>query len=295
MAVRSKYISPEVYNRVHKLVLRARAIVEGTIVGQHRSPYHGFSVEFRQHREYTPGDDLRYLDWKVFGRSDRFFLKQYEQETNFIAHILLDLSESMRYGSVHGQEKVEYAKLMAATLSYLILAQRDSVAVGVFNDQLVDYIQPSTNPAHLHHICHVFETTPPAQKTDLGSIMGEFATRLKRRGVVIVISDFFDDLDRVLEGLQFLKFNRHDLVVFQVLDPYESEFPFRGLVRFEGMEDMGVFRTQPQRIRQSYQQLFNRFCAGLKAGCRRMDVDFQQNFTTRPVDAALREYIARRK
>ena len=295
MAVRSKYIDPEVYNRVHKLVLRARSIVEGTIVGQHRSPYHGFSVEFRQHREYAPGDDLRYLDWKVFGRTDRFFLKQYEQETNFIAHILLDLSESMRYGSAAGREKVEYAKLLAATLSYLILAQRDAVAVGVFTDRLVEYIPPSTNPAHLHHVCHVFETTPAAEKTDLGAILGEFASRLKRRGVVIVISDLFDDLDRVLTGLQYLKYNRHDMAVFQVLDDYEADFPFRGLVRFDGMEDMGKFRTQPERIRRSYRQLFNDFCHNLQAGCRRMNVDFKQVFTSRSVDAALREYLAVRE
>ena len=295
MAVRSKYIDPEVYNRVHKLVLRARAVVEGTIVGQHRSPYHGFSVEFRQHREYAPGDDLRYLDWKIFGRSDRFFLKQYEQETNFIGHLLVDLSESMRYGSAEGKSKAEYAKLFAATLSYLILQQRDSVAVGTFSDRVVEYVPPSTNPAHLYRICHTLETTPAAEKTDLGAILGEFASRLRRRGVVVVISDFFDDLERVLHGLQYLKFNRHDLIVFQILDQFEQSFPFRGLIRFEGMEDEGVFRTQPERIRRSYQESFGQFCNGLKAGCERMNVDFQQVLTTRPVDAALREYLARRR
>ncbi|MCX8037431.1 MAG: DUF58 domain-containing protein [Candidatus Sumerlaeia bacterium] len=295
MAIRSPYIDPEIYNRVHKMVLRARAIVEGTIVGQHRSPYHGFSVEFRQHREYAPGDDLRYLDWKVFGRSDRFFLKQYEQETNFIGHILVDLSESMRYGSKPNQTKAEYAKLLAATLSYLILQQRDAVAVGVFTDRVVQYVPPSTNPAHLYRICHVFESTPAAEKTDLGAILGEFASRLRRRGVVIIISDFFDDLDRVLSGLQYLKFNRHDLIAFQILDEFERSFPFRGLIRFEGMEDEGIFRTQPERIRHSYQELFGRFAEGLKAGCERMDVDFQQVLTARPVDAAIREYLARRR
>ena len=294
MAVRSPYIDPEVYNRVQKLVLRARAIVEGTIVGQHRSPYHGFSVEFRQHREYAPGDDLRYLDWKVFGRSDRFFLKQYEQETNFIGHILVDLSESMRYGSAEGRTKAEYAKLFAATLSYLILMQRDAVAVSVFTDRVIEYIPPSTNPAHLQRICHLFETTPPAEKTDMGAILSEFASRLRRRGVVVVISDFFDDPDRILHGLQYLKFNRHDLIIFQVLDEFERSFPFRGLVRFDGMENEGIFRMQPERIRRSYQELFAGFCEGLKAGCERMNVDFQQIVTARPVDAALREYLARR-
>ena len=280
---------------VSKLVLRAREIVEGTIVGQHRSPYHGFSAQFRQHREYAPGDDLRYLDWKVFGRTDRFFLKQYEQETNFIGHILLDLSESMRYGSVEGNEKAEYAKLLAAALAYLILAQRDAVAVGVFADRLVEYVPPSTSAAHLHHICHVFETTPPAEKTDLGEILASFASRLRRRGVVIVISDFFDDLDRILAGLQYLKFNRHDLILFQILDEFELTFPFRGLIRFDGMEGEGVFRTQPERVRQNYRELFERFRHDLQVGCQRMEIDLQQIFTTRPVGAALREYLARRR
>jgi len=295
MAERSTYIDPEVYNRVRNLMLRARAMVEGTIVGQHRSPYHGFSVEFRQHREYAPGDDLRYIDWKVFGRTDRFFLKQYEQETNFIGHILLDLSESMRYGSQQRKTKAEYAKLLAATLCYLILTQRDSAGVGVFTDRVVDYIPPSANPAHLYHICHLFETTPPAEKTDVGAILSEFASRLRRRGVVVVISDFFDNLDKVLSGLQYLKFNRHDLIAFQILDEFEQTFPFRGLIRFVGMENEGIFRTQPERIRRSYLELFGQFCHDLKVGCQRMDVDFQPVLTTRPVDAALHEYLARRR
>ncbi|MBM3335797.1 DUF58 domain-containing protein [Candidatus Sumerlaeota bacterium] len=295
MAERSKYIDPEVYNRVQKLVLRARAIVEGTIVGQHRSPYHGFSVEFRQHREYAPGDDLRYVDWKVFGRTDRFFLKQYEQETNFICHLLIDLSESMRYGSVAGQTKDDHAKLLAATLCYLILSQRDAVAVATFTDRVVEYVPPSTSIAHLYRICQLFETTPPAEKTDVGAILGQFASRLRRRGVVVVISDFFDDLDRVLSALQYLKFNGHDLIVFHIVDEAEHAFPFRGLVRFDGMEKEGVFRTQPERIRHAYRQLFGQFCEGLKAGCERMNADFQQILTTRPVDAALREYLARRR
>jgi len=295
VAEKSKYIDPETYNRVQKLVLRARSVVEGTIVGRHRSPYRGFSVEFRQHREYAPGDDIRYLDWKVFGRTDRFFLKQYEQETNFIAHIILDLSESMRYGSVEGNEKAEYAKLFAAALSYLVLAQRDAAAVGVFTDRLVEYLPPSTSPAHLFNICRLFETTPPAGKTDIGAILSELASRTRRRGVFIVISDFFDELDRVLSGLQYLKFNRHDVLAFQILDPYEAEFPFRGLIRFEGLEGEDSFRTQPERIRRSYTELFNRFCDDLKIGCRRMNVDYRRVFTNRPVDAVLRECLAQRK
>jgi uncharacterized protein (DUF58 family) len=295
MADRSRYIDPEVYDRVHSLILRARSIVEGTIVGQHRSPYHGFSVEFRQHREYVPGDDIRYLDWKVFGRTDRYYLKQYEQETNFIAHILVDLSHSMHYGGNGAMEKAEYAKLFAATLSYLILAQRDAVAVSVFSDRLVEYIPPSTNPAHLHRICHLFETTEPAEKTDVSGILGEFAQRLKRRGIVVVISDFFDEIDGVLAGLRFLKFNHHDVVAFQVLDESEATFPFRGLVRFEGLEREGSFRTQPDRIRRSYREAFDRACAMLRAGCEQMNVDYQQVFTTRPIDAALRECLARRE
>lgn len=294
MVVRSKYIDPAVYDRVQQLVLRARQIVEGTIVGQHRSPYHGFSIEFRQHREYVPGDDLRYLDWKVLGRTDRFFLKQYEQETNFDAHILLDLSESMHYGS-EATSKAEYAKLLAATLSYLVLAQRDAVGVGVFSDRLVEYIPPSTNPAHLNRICHAFETTEPAAKTDLNGILSEFATRLKRRGIVIIISDCFDEIDNMLKGLQYLKFNRHDLIVFQILDEYESTFPFRGLVRFEGLEDEGIFRTQPDRIRSSYREMFDKACALLRAGCEKMDIDYQRVFTNRSVDAALRECLGRRE
>src|SRR5258708_14157245 len=215
----SKYLDPRVLNRVDKLELAAKLVVEGFMAGWHRSPYHGFSVEFAQHREYTLGDDPRHLDWKIYAKANRYYIKQYEVETNFTAHILHDSSESLLYGSPKAPLiKLEYANFLTAALSYRIVSQTDAVSVGIFNEGLRTFIEPKQSLAHIHRICKELENTTPLKKTDVGDIMHHFAERVSRRGIVVLISDLLDTPERILDGLNHLRFARHEVLVLHVMD-----------------------------------------------------------------------------
>jgi len=264
----NELLDPEAIGRAEALGLAARFIVEGYMSGEHKSPYRGFSVEFTQHREYVAGDDTRHLDWKVLGRTDRYYLKQYEQETNFVAHILLDGSESMRYGS--GQSggggkavtagavatsrlnKFQYGKVLAAALSYLILYQRDAVSVGIFDSSVRSHVPRTGNMASVHAIMNRLAAFDPVGQTGIGTILHEMAGQIRRKGLVILISDLFDDERAIQDGLQHLRFGGHEVIVFHVMDPFELEFPFGGMVEFEGLEHEGIIKTSPADVRTSY-------------------------------------------
>jgi uncharacterized protein (DUF58 family) len=221
----SRYIDPKIFNRIDKLELAAKMVVEGFMAGWHRSPYHGFSVEFAQHREYTMGDDPRHLDWKIYAKANRYYIKQYEVETNFIAHILHDASESMLYGSPKAPfKKLEYANFISAALSYLVVSQTDSVSMGIFNEGLQTFIEPKQSRAHIHRICHELEAIKPAKKTDTGDIMHNFADRIKRRGIVVLVSDLLDKPENIMDGLNHLRFARHEVLVFTSWIPTSSIF-----------------------------------------------------------------------
>jgi len=205
-----KYFDPQVLARLEGLPLRARLIVEGYISGVHRSPYHGFSIEFAEHREYAPGDDLRYLDWKVFGRTDKFYLKQFEEETNLVCSLVLDTSESMCYRSAAApMSKLDYARCAAAALAYLVLKQQDSVGLATFDHQLRASVRPGSNPSHWEQLIRVMEEAVPARKTSVGPIFHELAERLRRRGIVVVLSDMFDDVEGMVAGLKHFRHRRH--------------------------------------------------------------------------------------
>ena len=226
--------------RLHGLELRARRIVEGYVAGLHRSPYHGFSNEFAEHREYAPGDDLRYVDWKVFGKSDRFYLKQFEEETNLLCYLLLDTSESMQYQGPHAPlSKFAYAQCAAAALAYLVLHQRDAVGLVTFDQEIRQLIRPSSNPTQLKQLLHVMEEATAARKTRTGPIFHDLAERLGRRGIVVILSDLFDDVESMLAGLKHLRHRRHDVIVLHVLDPAEIDFPFQQVTMFKGLEALG--------------------------------------------------------
>ncbi|MBI3464611.1 MAG: DUF58 domain-containing protein, partial [Planctomycetes bacterium] len=217
-----KYLDPAVLAKLQGLDLKARLIVEGYVAGLHKSPYHGFSVEFAEHREYVPGDDLRYLDWKVWGKTDKYYLKQFEEETNLIAHLLLDISESMRYRSEKAPvSKLEYAQYVAAALAYLVLQQQDSVGLATFDREVRHFVRPSSHPSHLKQLFHVMDETVPERKTAVGPIFHDLAERLKHRAVVIILSDLFDDVAPMMAGLKHFRHRRHDVIVFHVLDPAE--------------------------------------------------------------------------
>jgi uncharacterized protein (DUF58 family) len=244
-------LDPVAISRGENLGLLARTVVEGFQVGNHRSPFRGFAIEFAQHREYTSGDDVRHLDWKVLGRTDRYYIKQYEQDTNFVAHLLLDGSESMNYG--RGKiTKLHYAKALAACLAYLVLLQRDAASVSIFDTETREYFPRTDNLGKIPHLMDRLAAFQATQQTRLGTAMNDLANVAKSRGIVIIISDFFDDEEGFTRELQRLRFMGHEVVVFQVLDPDELEFPFTGRVEFLGLEGAPKLETNPAEIRRSY-------------------------------------------
>jgi uncharacterized protein (DUF58 family) len=286
-------LAPDLISRAEALGLKARTIVEGLRVGEHRSPYRGFSVEFVQHREYVPGDDIRHIDWKVYGRSERYTIKQYEQETNFIGHILVDASRSMLYGK-GDTNKLEYAKLLAAALGYLIVHQRDSASLAIFDDRWRTLLPTSSQPGHVTAMLRALESTEPRDKTSIGPLLHELADKTRRRGLVFLISDCFDDVENTLKGLRHLRFQGHEVTVFHVLHADELGFPFEGMVRFEGMEDLDRFLTRPQLIRPAYLRALQTYLADLQTGCESHRCDYVLMDTTKPLGELLGEYLARR-
>jgi uncharacterized protein (DUF58 family) len=284
-------LDPVAISRAESLGLNARFIVEGYMAGEHKSPYRGFAIEFAQHREYTHGDDPRHLDWKVLGRTDRYYIKQYEQETNYVANLLLDGSESMRYGS--GKlTKLHYGKMMAACLAYLILHQRDATALGMFDTTVRDYAPRSDNLATIHNLMARLAGFEPKEQTNIAAVLHEMARQIRRKGLVIVISDFFDDEAKVLEGIQHLRFGGNEVVVFHVMDPYELEFPFTGQVEFDGLEGAEKIQTRPAEIRKSYLREVDAFRQRLREGCERNNCHYTLVNTAQPLHEVLSAYLA---
>jgi uncharacterized protein (DUF58 family) len=290
----TSYLQSDVIARAEALGLKARAIVEGLRVGEHRSPYRGFSVEFVQHREYVPGDDIKHIDWKVYGRSERYTIKQYEQETNFTGHILLDASRSMLYGE-GDKNKLEYAKLLAATLAYLAIHQRDSASLSVFDEKWRTQLPGSAQPSHVQAILQALESTEPRDKTAIGPLLHELADRVRRRGLVFLISDCFDAVERLLTGLRHLRYQGHEVTVFHVLHADELGFPFDGLIRFDGMEDRLELLTRPHLIRPAYLRAVQAFVKELQTGCEVHRCDYVLMNTSEPLGDMLAAYLARRQ
>jgi uncharacterized protein (DUF58 family) len=288
-------LDPQRLARLEGLQLRARLIVEGYVSGVHRSPYHGFSIEFAEHREYAPGDDLRYLDWKVFGRTDKFYLKQFEEETNLVCSLLLDTSESMAYqGPAAPMSKLEYAQCAAASLAYLVLRQQDSVGLVTFDQEIRALVRPSSNPSHLKQILHVMQEAAGERKTATGPIFHELAERFKKRGIVVIFSDLFDDVDSILAGLKHFRHRRHEVILFHVLDPAELDFPFQQTTLFRGLEQLPDVLIEPRALRAAYLREFERFIHRVKQGCRMHQIDYVLMRTDRTLDVALSSYLASR-
>ena len=297
MAKQTTLLDPDTINRGEALGLHARYVVEGYMAGEHKSPFRGFAIEFTQHREYVPGDDIRHLDWKVLGRTDRYYLKQYEQETNYVAHIVLDGSESMKYGSVgkpNGARvtKLQYGKALAACLAYLILHQRDAVAVGVFDTAMKHFIPRTGNLASIHNVMNMLAAFEPRNQTNVGDVLHTLAGTIKRKGLTIVISDLFDDEAKILDGIQHIRFGGSEVVVFHIMDPYELEFPFQGMVEFDGLELPEKLMTRPREIRKSYLKEVEAFRTRLREGCERQNTHYQLVNTVHPLHEMLAGYLA---
>jgi uncharacterized protein (DUF58 family) len=289
-----KYLNPQTLANLEGLDLQARLVVEGYVAGMHPSPYHGFSVEFAEHREYVPGDDIRHVDWKVWSKTDKLYLKQYEEETNLLLYLLLDTSESMAYASGGNVTKLLYAEFIAAALAYLVLQQQDSVGLAVFDDVVRRYLKPAGQPSHLKELIHVMDRLPGRGKSDMGAVFHDLAERFKKRGVVAIFSDFFDDVPRILAGLKHFRHRRHEVIVFHVLDPAELEFPFRSTTLFKGLEGLPEILTEPYALRRAYQSEVSTFLDEMKKGCRSVDIDYVPLRTDEELDIALTGYLASR-
>ncbi len=284
---------PEALARAESLGLMARSIVEGYRVGAHRSPFQGFALEFAQHREYTAGDDLRHLDWKVLGRTDRYFLKQYEQDTNLVAWLLVDSSESMDYGSA-AVTKFHYAKACAATLAHAILLQKDAVALGIFDTAVREQITRTDNQGRIHEILRRLAALEAAGETDMGGAMEKTAIAFRRRGIVVVFSDFFEDPDKLESGIQRLRFLRHEVILFHVLDHQEINFEFSGSCRFDGLENQTSVQLAPEDFRKDYLLAFGEFQSRIRNIADRNACHYVFADTSRPVVEVLGSYLALR-
>jgi uncharacterized protein (DUF58 family) len=296
-----KYLDPVALASVRGLELQARLIVEGYLSGMHKSPYHGFSVEFAQHREYVPGDDLKHLDWKVYSRTGRFYLKQYEEETNLACWLLVDASESMQYGSgptnAEGRplvRKYDYACMAAAAISYLTLHQQDSVGLVTFDNQVRTLLRPSSQSSHLKQFVTILNQGAGRERTSLAPIFHDLAERINRRGIIVVLSDFFDEPEDILAGLKHLRHKRHEVVVMQVMDPAELEFPFHEATLFRGLEQFPELLTDPRSLREGYLEQVGTFVRDLEHGCRFQNIDFVQLRTDQSLGLALTGYLAHR-
>jgi len=284
---------PDALARAESLGLMARSIVEGYRVGAHRSPFQGFALEFAQHREYTAGDDLRHLDWKVLGRTDRYFLKQYEQDTNLVAWLLLDASESMAYGSTP-LTKFHYAKACAATLAHAILLQKDAVALGVFDTECREQIARTDNQAKIHEILRRLAALEASGGTDLGEMLEKTALGFRRRGIAIVFSDFFEDEDRLERGIRRLRFLRHEVILFHVLDHQEIAFEFRGSCQFKGLENTGSVQLAPEDFRKDYLKAFSDFQSRIRNLAERNACHYVVADTSHSVAEVLGGYLSLR-
>ncbi len=295
MSIRSRFLDPDLVRRLGRVEMKARQVVEGFLTGLHKSPYRGFSVEFAEHRSYVPGDDPRHIDWKVYGRRERYYIKQYHEETNFVATVLLDASASMTFGSGKAHRKLEYACLLATTLSFLVLRQNDAAALGIYDRQSVAYLPPGTRLPFIARLSEMLDRLEPTGQTDTGRSLGQFTRQIARKGIVVVVSDFLDKPESILDGLRQLKFRGHEVIALHVLDPHELGFPMRGHVRFEGIEvDLRVF-VEPSRIREAYLDALNRHLHALRLGCSRAGIDYRLASTAEPLDELLLSYLATRQ
>jgi uncharacterized protein (DUF58 family) len=288
-----RFLHPEAIKRISRLELRARHIVEGFLSGMHRSPYFGQSVEFLQHREYTAGDDLRYVDWKVWARQDRLYVKQFEEETNLRCTMLVDVSNSMAYGR-GPLNKYEYACTVAGSLAYLILRQHDAVGCLAFDDQVRTRVPSRSKQNHILSIVEAMNVSEPRDKTDLYSILRSAAESLPRRGMMVLVSDLLADVEGTLKGLKMLRQRGHDVLVFHVLDDDELDFPFAGPTRFEGLESADYLNCNPRALREGYLEALNEFLARVRRGCAGHTVDYALIRTSQPLDAALATFLSNR-
>ncbi len=274
--------------------LRARLVVEGFITGLHRSPYHGFSVEFAEHRQYLPGDEIRHIDWKIYGRTDRFYVKRFEEETNLKAYLLLDTSASMGFSSPGRMTKLDYGASVAASLAYMMVEQRDAVGLALFADGVRQYWPPHSTRAYLRPLLGGLQSASAAGTTGAGKALHQLTERIKRRGLVIVLSDLFDTPEEVITALKHFRHQKNEVIVMQILDPLERTFGFREDAVFEDVETHERMHTQPRQIQRAYREAVEGFVDRYRSVCREHGIDYVLMDTSTTFDVALLEYLGKR-
>lgn len=284
------FIDPAAIMRIKNLDLRAKVVVEGFFSGLHRSPYHGFSVEFSEYRQYTPGDDPRYLDWRLFARSDRYYIKRFEDETNLRCHLLVDMSRSMGFGSL-GYDKAQYAKTVAATLAYFLSLQRDAVGLVTFDEQIQENLPARYRPGHLHRLMLCLERSLAGKTTRLGPPLEQIAQTAGKRGLIVLVSDLLAPIESLETQLGYLRSRGHEVVVLRVLDPAEIDFRFDEAAMFYDLESGRELYVEPQATRERYLARFAEHAAAVTAACNRLGVDFYQLTTAQPVELALFDFL----
>jgi len=295
MRQKHKYLDPLFLSKLANMDLVARCAVEGFFSGLHPSPFHGFSVEYSDHREYHPGDELKFVDWKLYGRSDKLYIKQFQQETNTVAYILLDSSKSMSFSGEGPVSKIAYGSFLAAALSYLMLKQGDSTGLVLFAEGVTSQIPPKSQRTHLNTILVELQHNRPSGRTNLAGVLHTIAETTKRRGLVILISDLLDDEGDILKGLAHLKFLKHDVIVFHTMDHQELNLDYEGLIQFEDLESKAKIRTFPRSLREKYRQRVAEFVSDIERSTRKNDVDYHLVDTSKPLDRALMAYLAKRR
>jgi uncharacterized protein (DUF58 family) len=289
-----RFLDPAVIARLGTMELKARTVVEGFLAGLHRSPFKGFSVEFAEYRPYLPGDDLSTLDWKVYARSDRHYVKKFEEETNLECHVLLDVSGSMTYRGGAPMSKLEYGSVLAASLAFLMNRQRDATGLIAFDERIAFRLPARARPGHLHALLLALEQLKPGTRSDVGRPLHQLAEALLKRSLVVLISDLLDDPEPAIKGLRHLKFRGSDVVVFQLLDPYELTFPFRGASRFRDVESADEVTADPASVRSAYLRELAGLTFRYDRELRGAGIDYVQIDTSQPLDFALLSYLSAR-
>ena len=274
--------------------MKAKMVVEGYIIGQHRSPYHGFSVEFAKHRSYEPGDEIRHIDWKLYGKTNRLYVKRYEEETNLRAHLILDTSKSMAYTS-GGVSKLEYGSYLLAALSYLMIRQQDAAGVVLFDEDIKTFIPPKSIPSHLNTLLNTLDIKAPGEDTRIEPVLHEMAERIKKRGLVIIISDLFDDPENIMNGLKHFRHSKQEVILFHILDRNELEFDFNTRTKFVDMESGEEITTDPWHVKNEYKNLIKGLQDYYRSECRLNLIDYVPLFTDDSLDKGLSEYFNKRQ
>jgi uncharacterized protein (DUF58 family) len=288
-----RFLHPETIARISRLDLRARHVVEGFISGMHRSPFFGHSVEFVQHRDYTPGDDIRHLDWKVWSKTDKFYIKQFEEETNLRCTLVVDVSNSMHYGR-GPLDKYQYGCTAAACLAYLLLRQQDAVGLITFDEAVRQVLPTRSQLTHIDAIVRAMDVSRPRDKTDIEKVLRRVAEEAPARGMVAVVSDLLVDREPLFRGLQLLKHRRHDVLVFHIMDHDELTFPFAGTTRFEGMEQIDQLLCDPRALRDGYLEALQEYLVEVRRGCARQGIDYMLVHTQEYLDAVLSKFLHHR-